>query len=328
MSPCRVLTGAALAAAIALGACGGEEQPTGETTAERTPPITEPADFPRPKGRTLAELSSGLPEGPILAPSVGMLEKGTNRFGFGLFDSANKQVAGAPAAVYVAPAGGGAALGPFWARSKSIEVRPPFRSESTASDPDSARSVYVTEIDFDRAGAYEMLALVRLDDRLVAAASAVPQMEVVPDGPVPDVGDRPPAISTPTEASAGGLETIETRVPPDSMHEVDYADVVGKRPVVLLFATPALCQSRVCGPVVDVAEQVRSEREGEAAFIHMEIFNDNQVEKGYRPQVRAWSLPSEPWAFALDRQGRVAARLEGAFSVEELEAAVKAAVRG
>jgi hypothetical protein len=206
-------------------------------------------------------------------------------------------------------------------------VRPPFRSESSASDPDSARSVYVTEIDFDRAGAYEMLALVRLDDRLVAAASAVPQMEVVADGPVPSVGDRPPAISTPTEASAGGLETIETRVPPDSMHEVDYADVVGKRPVVLLFATPALCQSRVCGPVVDVAEQVRSEHEGEAAFIHMEIFKDNQVENGYRPQVRAWSLPSEPWAFALDRQGRVAARLEGAFSVEELEAAVKAAVR-
>jgi hypothetical protein len=152
-------------------------------------------------------------------------------------------------------------------------------------------------------------------------------MEVVADGPVPDVGERAPAVSTPTEASAGTLDSIETRVPPDSMHEEDFADVVGKRPVVILFATPALCQSRVCGPVVDVAEQVRAEHEGEAAFIHMEIFEDNQVEKGYRSQVRAWSLPSEPWIFALDRRGRVAARLEGAFSVEELEAAVRAAVR-
>ena len=44
------------------------------------------------------------------------------------------------------------------------------------------------------------------------------------------------------------------------MHDVDFADVVGKKPTVLLFATPALCQSRVCGPVVDVAEQVKRDR--------------------------------------------------------------------
>jgi hypothetical protein len=327
MSLRRAASAAALTVGLALGACGGDERPSAKTTASGDPPVTEPADFPRPNGRPLAELRRGLPEGPILAPSLGLLEKGTNRFGFGLFDSTNKQVAEAPAALYVARAGGGRARGPFWARSKSLEVRAPFRSESSASDPDSARSVYVTEIDFDRAGAYEILALVRLDGRLVAATSAVPQMEVVADGPVPDVGERAPAVSTPTEASAGTLDSIETRVPPDSMHEEDFADVVGKRPVVILFATPALCQSRVCGPVVDVAEQVRAEHEGEAAFIHMEIFEDNQVEKGYRSQVRAWSLPSEPWIFALDRRGRVAARLEGAFSVEELEAAVRAAVR-
>ena len=28
---------------------------------------------------------------------------------------------------------------------------------------------------------------------------------------------------------------------------VNFKDVVGKRPVALLIATPALCQSRVCG---------------------------------------------------------------------------------
>ena len=81
------------------------------------------------------------------------------------------------------------------------------------------------------------------------------------------------------------------------MHDVDFADVLGKKPVVLLFATPALCQSRVCGPVVDVAEQVKRDRPDDAAFIHMEIYNDNDPNKGLRPQLAAFNLPTEPWLF-------------------------------
>ena len=67
------------------------------------------------------------------------------------------------------------------------------------------------------------------------------------------------------------------------MNKVDYFDVLGKNPIVLLFATPQFCQSRVCGPVVDVAEQVNEEYGDEAEFIHMEIYNDNDPGKGVRP---------------------------------------------
>lgn len=311
---------------LALAGCGGEDDP--KPTAASAAKQTAPADFPKPRGRSLAELRRGLPEGPVLAPSVGLVEPGTNRFGFGLFDRSNKQVAQAAAAVYVAPVGGGRARGPYWARSESLQVRPPFRSESSSADPDSARSVYVADLPFRRAGDYELLALVRLDGRLVAAASAAGALRVVKNGPVPRVGEAVKRISTPVKTDPGGIDAIETRVPPDSMHEVDFADVVGKRPVVLLFSTPALCQSRVCGPVSDVAEQVKADHDGDVAFVHMEIYRDNQLEKGVRPQVSAFGLPSEPWAFAIDRRGRVAARLEGAFSVRELQAAVKAAERG
>ena len=89
------------------------------------------------------------------------------------------------------------------------------------------------------------------------------------------------------------------------MHDDDLAEVLGKKPVVLLFATPALCQSRVCGPVVDIAEQVKRDRGDEAAFIHMEIYNDNPANEGLRPQVQAYGLPTEPWLFVdrLRRQG-------------------------
>jgi hypothetical protein len=111
------------------------------------------------------------------------------------------------------------------------------------------------------------------------------------------------------------------------MHEVDFADVVGRRPVVLIFATPALCQSRVCGPVCDIAEQVKAKLGGKATFIHMEIYRDNVPEHGFRPQVLAWHLPTEPWVFTIDRRGRIAARIEGAFSAGELEQAVRAALK-
>jgi len=123
-------------------------------------------------------------------------------------------------------------------------------------------------------------------------------------------------------ALGGDLAQIDTRVPPDTQHEVDFADVLGQKPVVLLFATPALCQSRVCGPVVDIAEQVKSSYEGDADFIHMEIYNDNELDKGFREQVIKWHLPTEPWVFAIGTDGKVAARLEGAFSARELEDAI------
>ena len=110
------------------------------------------------------------------------------------------------------------------------------------------------------------------------------------------------------------------------MHDVNFADVLGRKPVVLVFATPALCKSRVCGPVVDEAEQLKAQYGDKAAFIHMEIYNDNDLAKGYRPQVRAWRLPSEPWTFMIDRQGNVVESFEGAASVAELQRAIEKAI--
>ena len=98
-------------------------------------------------------------------------------------------------------------------------------------------------------------------------------------------GDRAPVVHTPTVDDVGGdLARSTPASRPTTMHEDDLADVLGKEPVVLLFATPALCQSRVCGPVVDIAEQVKRERGDDVAFIHMEIYNDNNANKGLRPQ--------------------------------------------
>jgi hypothetical protein len=322
----RALIAAAVLAFAGLFGCGGND----DESDSRPPAVAKPEDFPRAEGKTLEELRAELGRGgPVLAPSVSQLTTGENRFGFGLFDRSRAQIADAPAAVYVAPAGGGEARGPFPARYESLEVTPQYQSRQTATDPHAARSVYVADIPFEKPGTYELLGIARLDDRLVAATPAAPGLTVVraAQDPIPGRGDAAPRIHTPTEADVGGdLASIDTRVPPSSMHDADFADVVGRKPVVLLFATPALCQSRVCGPVVDITEEVKAGMDEEdVEFIHMEVFRDNQVAKGLRPQLVEYNLQTEPWVFTVDPKGKVAARLEGAFSAGELEAAIKKA---
>jgi hypothetical protein len=307
----------ALLAVFAAG-CGDSGDDSGDGA---TPPPAKAEDFPDPSGKTLAELRKGLGPGPVLSPSVSLLEPGMNRVGFGLFDRNRTQLVDAPAALYVAPIKGGPVHGPFPARFESLEVKPQFESEGVKADPDAATSVYVADVRFPKPGDYEVLGVVELDDNLVAAERVA--VRVVKDGPVPEVGEPAIDIHTPTESDVGGdLAQIDTRVPPDTQHEVDFADVLGQKPIVLLFATPALCQSRVCGPVVDIAEQVKSSYEGDADFIHMEIYNDNELDKGFREQVVKWNLPTEPWVFTIDSEGKVVARMEGAFSAPELENAI------
>jgi hypothetical protein len=140
----------------------------------------------------------------------------------------------------------------------------------------------------------------------------------------PAVGERAPRMETPTRGDvAGDLEKIDTRIPPvPEFHRASLDDVLGKKPVVLLFSTPQLCQVQICGPVYDIAYQVQSEVGDDVEFIQQEIYVDNEVAKGFRPQVGTYKLPTEPWVFVIDRQGKVVERLEGAYSVGELQRAV------
>jgi hypothetical protein len=110
------------------------------------------------------------------------------------------------------------------------------------------------------------------------------------------------------------------------MHAKSFADVVGKKPVALLFATPQLCQSRVCGPVVDEALQMRAKYGDRIEFIHQEVYAGNDVKKGLRAPLRQFNLPTEPWLFVVGKNGRITARLEGSFGLSAFEQALKTAL--
>ncbi len=348
---------ACLLAAVALvaGCGGGSGSSTGSSsgTAENRPAPSK-SEFPSAKGKTLAEVLESA-EGPsdlVVSPAGMVFYKGENRYPFGVFQRDRTQVSDAQVALYFAKVppgskgnkpqsteskGKGAvpaaeakalnqrAVGPFPAAVESLATEPAFRAQTTARDPNAASVVYATNVNFPSNGEWRIAALIKQGGKTTTAL--LPSAVVGEFTKIPRAGQKAPLIHTPTAASVGGdLAKITTRIPPDTQNKVDYAEVLGKEPIVLLFATPQFCQSRVCGPVVDVAEQVKQFYGDKAAFIHMEIYNENNPSKGVRPQVRAFHLPSEPWLFVIDRQGRVHSVIEGAFGIDQLTEAVKGVI--
>src|SRR3954453_17653314 len=326
----------ALLVAALVAACGGAgvraapAPPCGGPRGAQAPPpqpepSARPADFPRARGKTLDDLKAESGRSLVFTPTtVVALRKGMNRYGFALYDVAGKQVTGAQVALYTAREDGTGVHGPYIARSESLTVSGPFRSQTTAADVNAAKAVYVAQVPFHRWGRQIVAAIAKLDGRLTRASPFTADGERRPDGP-PGVGDRAIAVHTRTLADVGGdAAQIDTRIPPATdLLNTDLADVVGHKPVVITFATPALCQSRVCGPVVDIVEQAKAHAPAGVAFIHQEIWNDNKVRKGnIQGPVAAWRLRTEPWTFVIARSGRIAARFEGPFSLGELERAI------
>ncbi len=327
--------GALVLAAVATG-CGGNGAYGGSSSSADPPPIARTANFPKPSGRSYRALIGNMLQGPVLAQSTPVLVPGRNRFGFALFDRGNRQIGDLEVVLYVSKGLDETVHGPYPARYEPNSDKTQYDSQTTAQDPNAAHADYVSKLPFRSAGSYLVSAVARLNRKLVATSPA--QVMVRSSSAAPMAGDKAISVHTPTVTSAhGDIKSIDTRVPPDDMHSVDLVDALkDHHPVVLLFATPALCQSRVCGPVTDVTEQVKSEFGSHVDFIHNEIYQDNDPNKGVRPQVEQWGLCSkqgksftcnEPFLFTVDKRGRVAAQLQGAFSVSELEDAVRRALR-
>lgn len=313
------LTAVLLAAAVGAAGCGSSSSGEGPPQPE---PTGAPQDFPAAKGMTMAQLRAGHPEALVFAPGQSSVDVGTNRYVFQILDRAAKQIPGAKVALYTSKPDGSGLRGPFVADAVKFGVKPAFRSQTTAADPTIQAGFYVGRLPFPRKGKQVVMALVQLDGRLVSTSRL--GLDVGAGSGVPRVGDKAIRIHTQTLDEVGGdPKKLDTRVPPaKDLIDTDFATVLGRKPVVLMFATPALCQSRVCGPVVDVEEQVKSAVGHRVAFIHQEIYANNDPQQGLRPQVDAWHLRTEPWTFVIGSDGRIKARFEGALSVGELQAAV------
>jgi hypothetical protein len=216
--------------------------------------------------------------------------------------------------------------------ARDLDARPFLESEAKleriglpGEDEADSTHIYVAHFRATKPGTYWLLAVPQGGGD---AVHALGELLVEATDSVPQVGARPPDSETPTLASVHGkVAKLTTRVPPDTslLRYSVAASLRAKVPFVVTFATPKFCESRTCGPVVDVLEAVADEfRDTRVRFIHVEVYENNDPAQGYNGWMREWHLDTEPWTFVVNRRGRVAARYEGTVSVPELEQATRA----
>jgi len=144
---------------------------------------------------------------------------------------------------------------------------------------------------------------------------------------VPNVGDPVPATQNPTVHDVAHIQEICTHSPPDDMHQLSVAQALEQhKPFVVVWSTPLFCVSAMCGPVSDVVISLEDSYRSRVNFLHIEPWDLELARNEGRlvptGLVLEWGLPTEPWVFVVDAQGRVAARFEALVAGEEVRAAL------
>jgi hypothetical protein len=303
MRPAAALT--VLWCLLAVG-CGGSDDGSTATT-------TQPGG-----GQTLEELWRAPGDDVAVVPGTANHQPGNVRVSFLVVSAEGRPVTLPTARVWVAE---GLGERPFIETDAKLErIGLPGEAEADATH------IYVAHLRLGRPGKYWMLAEPEggPEDRKV---QAIGNVLVQKEDRVPDVGDPATPSETPTLASTDGdTAALTTRTPPDeALLRHSVADSIAAQvPFVVTFSTPKFCASRVCGPVVDVVEEVAGRFEGDGVrFIHVEVYEDNDPAAGFNEWMREWKLPTEPWTFLVGADGTIVERFEGTVSVNELETAVR-----
>jgi hypothetical protein len=236
------------------------------------------------------------------------------RLAFILIKNSNQDFAGGPkAGIAIAPPGG--SFGPVMPATYHAEGLP------------EGRGVYVVEPTLTKAGNWRGKVTIegQPDAELAFPVSANPD--------TPTVGEMAPVVASPTVTDTMGVDPLCTRTDaankpaPCSFHQTSLDQVIGKgKPVIAMFATPARCQSRYCGPVLDQLIAVAPSYGDAITPIHVEIYKD-LTSNDLVPATDTWlGISGEPWVFALDGTGKVIGRLSGAFATDEIQALIDQAI--
>ncbi|MGE0600668.1 MAG: TlpA family protein disulfide reductase [Dehalococcoidia bacterium] len=191
--------------------------------------------------------------------------------------------------------------------------------------------VYYVNIAFDEEGQWGIG--VSLGDELDEKGEVRLAMEVRPKSQAPGVGSKAISVDSLTLDDAP-LKAIDTSPEPDeSFHQLSIAEALASgKPSVIAFATPSFCETRTCGPSMEVVSEAAAAFQGKVNFVHVEPYKLDsegvlQFGSGNQRQLIeagiAWGLPSEPWVFVVDSNGTVVARFEGPYTLEELMAALE-----
>ena len=267
-------------------------------------------------GPTLAELAAGAQQAELIF-GTSDYAPGRIRISFLLARSDGTLVSRNRARVWIAAERSSAPLAQATAQLEVITV------PGAHVSPYGTSHLFVVRTALSHAGKYWLLVRPIGGRRLAALAAFVVKTWTA----ALPVGANAIASQTPTLGSShGDLRAITTHVPPDRalLRYSVAASLAGHHPFVLVFASPAICPNRTCGPVVDVVEAVRRRLSGNGVrFIHVELYRASNPGLGLNQWAKQWHLPGEPFVFLVGPDGRIKAKFEGSVSAGELRAAVR-----
>lgn len=161
---------------------------------------------------------------------------------------------------------------------------------------------------FPRPGLYDIDA--RTGDTTL---SSQVQVHLAADVAQPLVGTVLPPASTPTPGQTFDVDPICTRAPQCPFHEVDLTTALGTgKPVVVLLATPAYCQTAACGPILDLLVEEAGGRD-DLIVIHAEVYKDPKgvadlAQAQLAPLPATYDMLWEPSLFVTDASNTIVAR--------------------
>ena len=215
----------------------------------------------------------------------------------------------------------------------SVTVRGPDAEEvasgltATLYDDGLPRPYYAFEFSPETAGFYDIV--LATDDGEVITQVQIVESDDATASAMVGPGDPLPALMTPTTDDLRGVTPLCTREPACELHGRTAADVVAAgEPLALLVATPAFCQTVICGPVLDVLLGVLPEVVGVTA-LHAEVFSDPEsnavppTEDDFAPVVGELGLAFEPVLYTVGADGIVRRRLDYIFGETEIRQALQ-----
>ena len=306
-----------VAAGLALAACGGGAVSTPSAPASAGPvSVAQASDAPG---------DASAPRDPQILPLLisSEITKGQTRFVFTLTDRANQLVAAPDVPVH-------------------LEVYDAAAPDTVAFEADARflwaiegqKGLYVADLTFPAAGRWGARFTARFPDGTSKQVRA--DFDVAEKGSTPAIGARVVPLDTPTVTGPdANLATVTTDSKPDArFYETSVAQALATgKPFVLVFATPAFCQTAICGPTLDTVKAAARDYPN-LTFINVEPYRMVMTDGRLQPELDAsgqlqaapwtdaWGLRSEPWVFVVGADGTMAAKFEGTLGADELRAAL------
>jgi hypothetical protein len=190
---------------------------------------------------------------------------------------------------------------------------------------------YVAYPDFDEAGLWGVEVSGTTEDG-AALEPVRPTFSVAEEPFGLSVGDPAPHTVQTLASDVADIREIDTSLEPiPEQHNMTVADAVTSgKPTMLAIATPAFCESFICGPTKDTFDDLYEAYKDDANFVHVEPYDLACIQSGdfetfydcRNPIIDEWGLQSEPWVFIIGPDGSIAAMFGGLVTYGEMESAL------